>query len=71
MTFAIEIDGLGKCYRLGETHANNLGEQLVRLGRRLAGRARVQAQVATDVWAPGEARRSLREAEAVGCIAGP
>jgi len=70
MTFAIEIDGLGKCYRLGETHANNLGEQLVRLGRRLAGRASAPAPVAEDFWALRDVRLSIREGEAVGIIGG-
>lgn len=68
---AIRIEELGKCYRLGETHEQTLSDQLVRLGRFMAGRSRKDSRrPSEDFWALRDVNLEILEGEAVGIIGG-
>ena len=68
---AIRIQGLGKRYRLGETHENTLSDRLSRGFGRLIGRSgAVQSKPAEDFWALRDVSLELGEGEALGIIGG-
>lgn len=70
MSKAIQIENLGKCYRLGETHERTLSDQFVRLARRLSGRAPRKIVAPEDFWALRDVNLEIAEGEAVGIIGG-
>jgi len=70
MTTAIRIENIGKCYRLGETHEKTISDQIVRLARRLSGRAAVATSAPEDFWALRDVNLEIIEGEAVGIIGG-
>jgi|CXWL01.1.fsa_nt_gi lipopolysaccharide transport system ATP-binding protein len=70
MRTAIRIEGLGKSYRLGETHEHTLSDQILRLGRRLTGRAAPKTTGPEEFWALRDINLEISEGEAVGIIGG-
>ena len=63
----IELDGIGKCYRLGEHHGR--GTDLRETLARLAGRARGRPRPATrDLWSLRHVSVSVDEGSALGVI---
>lgn len=67
---AIRIEGLGKMYRLGETHERTLSDQIVRLARRLTGRRHSDGSAPEDFWALRDVNLDIAEGEAVGIVGG-
>ena len=70
MSVAIQIENLGKCYRLGETHEYTLSDQITRLGRRLTGRVPRTSVAPEDFWALRDVNLEIKQGEAVGIIGG-
>jgi lipopolysaccharide transport system ATP-binding protein len=67
---AIRIEGLGKRYRLGETHENTLSDQLTRGMRRLLGRSGQGREQHAEFWALRDIDLELAEGEALGIVGG-
>ncbi len=68
---SIRIEGLGKRYRLGETHEYTLSEQVIRMARRMVGGASVDLRrPSEDFWALQDVSFQVNEGEAVGIIGG-
>lgn len=68
---AISIEGLGKLYRLGQTHENTLSDRLSRVLGRLAGRRNPEPTRANqDFWALRDINLELPEGETLGIIGG-
>jgi lipopolysaccharide transport system ATP-binding protein len=65
---AIRIQGLGKRYRLGETHEHTLSGQLGRGLKRLLGRRDETRTNVEDFWALREVDLELAEGEALGIV---
>jgi len=70
MTTAIRIENLGKRYRLGQTHERTLSDQIVRIARRMSGRASKANTGPEDFWALRDVNLQIAEGEAVGIIGG-
>ena len=64
---AIELEGVGKRYRLGEHHGTgtDLRETLARLSRRLRGQPR---EVVREIWSLRDVSFSVDEGSALGII---
>jgi lipopolysaccharide transport system ATP-binding protein len=68
---AIRIEGLGKCYRLGETHEHTLSDRLSRTLARLVGRGGTETHRAPeDFWALRDVDLELKEGQALGIVGG-
>jgi ABC-type polysaccharide/polyol phosphate transport system ATPase subunit len=67
MSDVIELDGVGKRYRLGEHHGNqtDLRETLARVGRRLRGAAKHEVR---EIWSLRDVDFSVAEGTALGII---
>jgi lipopolysaccharide transport system ATP-binding protein len=67
---AIQVEGLGKMYRLGETHEHTLSDRIVRTFARLTGRRREAGIKPEDFWALRDVDLELKEGQALGIVGG-
>jgi lipopolysaccharide transport system ATP-binding protein len=68
---AISIEGLGKLYRLGQTHENTISDRVSHILQRLAGRRNREPTGANqDFWALRDINLELPEGETLGIIGG-
>jgi lipopolysaccharide transport system ATP-binding protein len=68
---AIRIEGLGKRYRLGETHEHTLSHRLSSAVGRIVGRRNAGPQGSPeDFWALSDVTLDINEGESVGIIGG-
>lgn len=66
----IRIEGLGKRYRLGETHETTLSGQIARTAGRLLGRGASGSAQSKEFWALRDISLDIAEGEAVGIVGG-
>jgi lipopolysaccharide transport system ATP-binding protein len=68
---AIRIEGLGKLYRLGQTHEGTLAGRIARAMGRMAGRSdRMASGASKDFWALRDIDLEIAEGETLGIVGG-
>lgn len=70
MKVAVSVQDVSKCYRLGETHAYTLSDQIARVARRLTGHKEETSVERNDFWALRDVSIDIAEGEMVGIIGG-
>jgi lipopolysaccharide transport system ATP-binding protein len=70
MKAAVSVQNVSKCYRLGETHAHTMSEQIARVASRLIGRKKETSVEPNDFWALRDVSMEIAKGEMVGIIGG-